>query len=264
MKPSTLKNLSVLIIIDYISIVLFLFITKFIFDKVKIYYQIIQSFTENISNVNNVLQNNASLVNYNDLGSNLDLISSLSNKIILFFIVLFISSLLIYLISQSISWNLILNNFKFKNYKQYIKRFSIISISTLIISILFIFNLLLKLKPFILDFWFKSYFNVQEFTTILITTLFLLLILYFSVILSILVNKYKLKETFAIIKKHFKVFSINFIYFLLNILISSVLFIFIARLNKNSVWLIAFSFLIFLIINNIFKLFLAKNLENLI
>src|SRR3989344_147247 len=261
MKTSLLKNLSILILIDYISVILILLITKFIFDKVKTYYQIIQSFTDKIGSVNTILQNNVSLVNYNDFGSNLDLISNLSNKIILLFIVLFLFSFLICIISQSISWNLILNNFKLKNYKQYLKKSSLISISTILLSIYLIFNLLVKLKPFILDFWFKSLFSNEDFIIILILTLIILLILYLSIILSILVNKYKLKQSFTIIKNNFKQFSMNFIYFLLVFLTSSTLFIFIARLNKDSIWLIALSFLIFLIINNLFKLFLAKTID---
>ncbi len=263
MKYFNLKHLSVAVIINYISLILVLLLTKYIFAKVKIYYQTIQSFTENLNNIGSVLQNNASIANYNDLNSNLSIISQMANNIIFWLIILFSISFLIYIISQSISWNLLITNLKLKNYKTYLKKFIILSIPFGVILFFLTSKTIIRARPFILDFWFKNYFNAKELIIILLLSLLILAIYYIYICLLIWSNKNSIRDSFKLLKKEYKKISKTFVHFLLATFISSTLFIWIARINKNSIIILMISLFVFLIINNVFKVFLTKKIENL-
>ena len=140
---SNFKHLSILTLIDFIALALFFYFTRYVIQTVRDYYQIIQNLTPQIDQFGVVLQQNSSLFDMNALAGNLEVISSMSNKIFLLFLLLALASFLIYNISQSINWNLSLNEFKFKNYKKYLKRFTIISIPSFIILIYLGFKLIL-------------------------------------------------------------------------------------------------------------------------
>ncbi len=251
-----IKQLSTLVLIDFIAIALSYSIVRFLLNQVKNYYQEIQSFTESIDKVGITLQKNSSLLNINELSSNLDIINQMSNYIISLIFLLFVSIFIIYIITQSISWNLIINNFKLTDFKNYLKRFFILSIAVIaIISYLF-FIILSKLKPFILDFWFNSYFNTKEFLIILVFISTIFLIKYLTINLYILINKHNIKISLNKLK------NLKLYYYLPQfisaLIISFLIFIFIVRFNPNSTILIIFSTIIFLIPYNLFKMFLVK------
>ena len=261
MKLQNIKNLSIVVFIDFISVTLFYLITKYFLRLIKGYYEKIQSLTPTINYLGLNLQQNASLLNINELGDNLDLIGTLSNKILILLFLLALISFLIYNISQSINWNLILNEFKLKNYKNYLKRFTLINIPLFLISIYLLFKIITRLRPFILDFWFGNYFDKNGFLIIFLSCLVLLYIVYLVFLIYIYLNKHDLMSSLNIFKREFYKKPINFFIFLIFLFISSVISIFILRINPSSIILSLFSLLIFLSIFNVFRIYLGKKVD---
>lgn len=255
-----LKHLSILTVIDFISFSLIYFITKYILKRVREYYSLIQSFTNQFEQAGMLIQNNASLVDPSQLNSNLEVISQLSNNIIFLLSILLISFFIIFLISRSISLNLILNKFKLKDYKNYLKKFVILSIPIFITITYLIFKIIVKARPFILDFWFENYFNYRSFISIVFLVLILFLVIYILIYLSVLINNNTIKKSLQIFSDNLKKL-IYFIPFTLFLIISALISIFIARLNTKSTILIVISFIIFLSLVNILKIELIKKLS---
>ena len=120
MRNLDFKKLPILVLIDFITFSLFYFFTKYVIRTIREYYQIIQNLTPQIDQFGFVLQQNSSLFDMNALGGNLELISQLSSNILLLLLLLGLVSFLLYNISQSINWNLALNEFKLRNYLNYL------------------------------------------------------------------------------------------------------------------------------------------------
>ncbi len=255
---SNFKHLSILTLIDFIALALFFYFTRYVIQTVRDYYQIIQNLTPQIDQFGVVLQQNSSLFDMNALAGNLEVISSMSNKIFLLFLLLALASFLIYNISQSINWNLSLNEFKFKNYKKYLKRFTIISIPSFIILIYLGFKLIVLLRTFILDFWFENYFNTKEFFIILLLSLISLKIIYLKFELYKLINNHSLKDSIYLLRKKVWKNWIGFGLFLITAFISVLLFILILRINPVSLIAIVIASLTALIIFNIFRIYFAS------
>lgn len=262
MKTFNLKKLSVITLIDFIFVTLFYLLAKNIISKVKVYYELIQSLTTSLDKFNNILQQNASQLDINQLGINVELINQISNKIISWLFGLFIVMFLIYLVSQSVSWNLALNNLKFKNYKAYLWKFTLISIPVFILIIYLGFNLLVKLKPFILDYWFKSIFSTSGFIEICLLFLVILLIKFYTITAYVLINKNSLKNSLTLLVNNLKITKFFFI-LLLIVLLGLISSIKLLKVNPNSLILVSISALLFLMIYNFFKLFLVEKCERI-
>ena len=261
MKNLNIKNLAKLVLIDLISVVFLFVFSRYILSKIKEFYYLIQSLTPKIDSVSLVLQQNTSLFDMNALSNNLDVISKMSNNIILLIILLFVSMFFIYNISQSINWNLVLNNFKFKNYKTYVRKFALINIPILFLLGYIIFQVLVKLKPFILNYWFESVFNAKEFVLISLMLLAVLLVIYSSFYLYSLLNQYTVIKSAKLYFKDYKhLLSFNFVIFLLSLLTPFSIFIILAGINPNSTYIILIALFVSTIIADIFRIYLANKL----
>lgn len=247
------KKLPILVLIDFIVLGLFFYFTKYVIQTVREYYQIIQNLTPEIDKFGFVLQQNTSMLDINDLGENLEIISQMSTKIFLLFILLGLVSFLLYNISQSVSWNLSLNDFKLTNYKKYLKKFTLINIPSFIVLVYLIFNLIVRLRLFILDFWFESYFNLKAFFIILLISLITLILIYLKFELYKLINKHPLKDSLHLLRKRFYKNYLNFGLFLVTVFVCCLLFILIIRINPESVILLIIGVLCSLTIFNIFR-----------
>ncbi len=259
MRNINFKNLSVLVFIDFIALSLFYFFTRYVIQTVRNYYQIIQGLTPQIDQTGLVLQQNSSLFDMNSLGSNLDTISLLSNKIIFLFFLLALFSFLIYNISQSINWNLALNEFKLKNYRSYLKKFTIINIPAFFILTYLVFKIIVRLKDFILKYWFGSFFNTKEFFIIFFLGLIFIIIIYFKFYLYKSINKLSLIDSLYLLKKRFYNEYFNFVLLALTIFLSIFLFIIILRINPESSITGIIASLASLIVFNLFRTYFTNN-----
>lgn len=254
-----IKLLSILVLIDFVALGLFFYFTKYVIQTVREYYQIIQNLTPDIDKYGLVLQQNASLLDMNILGENLSTVSQISNKILFLFLLLVVVSFLLYNISQSVNWNLLLNEFKFRNYKNYLKNFTLINIPGFLILIYLGFKIITRLRSFILDFWFESYFNTREFFVILLLILLSLIIIFIKFEFYKLINKHSLKEALYLVTNKLHKEYWNFVLFLIAIFISVFLFIVLLRINPESVISIVVASLVSLGIFNKFRIYFSKN-----
>ena len=253
-----LKNLLKLVLVDFIALALFYYFTKYVIQTIRDYYQIIQSLTPEIDKFGFVLQQNASLFEMNKLAENLDTVSQISNKILLLFLLLGLVSFLLYNISQSINWNLSLNEFKLKGFKTYLRRFTLISIPGFLILSYLGFKIIVLLRTFILDFWFENYFDTKLFFIILAFSLISLIIIYLKFDLYKLINKHSLKDSLYLLKRIFKEYLV-FGSFLIAVFLSVFLFIIILRINPSSALLTLIGALVSLTMFNIFRIYFANS-----
>ncbi len=252
------KKFPILVLIDFVAFGLFFYFTKYVIQRVREYYQIIQGLTPEIDQFGFVLQQNSSLFDMNALGENLELISQLSSKIILLLFSLGLVSFLLYNFSQSINWNLALNEFKLKNYKNYLKKFTIISIPGFFILSYLFFKIIVKLRVFILDYWFEAFFNTREFFIILLLSLLCLIIIFMEFELYRLINKNSLRDSLGLLQKRiFKRYR-YFIFLIVTAFLSDLIFILILRINPNSILLGAVAALVSLSIFNIYRIYFTN------
>src|SRR3989344_2105239 len=258
MRNLDFKKLPILVLIDFITFSLFYFFTKYVIRTIREYYQIIQNLTPQIDQFGFVLQQNSSLFDMNALGGNLELISQLSSNILLLLLLLGLVSFLLYNISQSINWNLALNEFKLRNYKNYLKKFTIISIPGFLILSYLIFKIIVNLKVFILDYWFEAVFNSMEFLIISLLSLICLIIIIIKFELYRLINKNSLKDSLNLLQKRIFKRYFYFILLIITAFASGLLFIFILKINPNSILLTIFASLVSLSILNVFRIYFAS------
>ncbi len=254
-----IKNLSKLVLVDFIALALFYYFTKYVIQTIRDYYQIIQGLTPEIDKFGFVLQQNASLFEMNKLAENLDTVSQISNKILLLFLLLGLVSFLLYNISQSINWNLSLNEFKLKGFKTYLRRFTLISIPGFLILSYLGFKIIVLLRTFILDFWFENYFNTKMFFIILVFSLISLIIIYLKFDLYKLINKHSFKDSLYLLKRRFLKEYLDFGSFLIAVFLSVFLFIIILRINPSSALLTLIGALVSLTMFNIFRIYFANS-----
>ena len=195
----------------------------------------------------------------NVLGENLNAISMISNKIIFLFFLLGFFSFLLYNISQSINWNLVLNEFKIKNYRNYLKKFTLINIPAFFALVYLAFKIIVKLKTFILNYWFESYFNTKEFFIILFLVLISFIIIYFKFCLYTLINKLSLMDSLRLLKKRFFKRYLDFFLIIITIILACFLFILIIRINPNFTISGVIASLISLVVFNIFRIYFSNN-----
>ena len=262
MKNLNFKKLSVITLIDFVFLSLVYFLARLVISRVREYYALIQNFSVGIDQFGYILQQNASQFNINELGQKLGVINQLSNQIILWLGGLFILIFFIYSISQSLSWNLLLNNFKLNNYKAYLKKFTLLNIPVFILSIYLVFILLINLRPFILDYWFEGRIAVGAFIEILFLFLLVMLIKYYTTTIYIFLNKHSLKNSLILLVNKYYITKF-FLVFVLTILISLYFVVMLLRINSNSITILIISALLFLSIYNFFKLFLVNKLEKI-
>ncbi|MBI2671411.1 hypothetical protein HYX16_00595 [Candidatus Woesearchaeota archaeon] len=261
MKLQNIRNLSRLVLTDFISVTLLYYIIKYSLNKIRNFYNIIQSMGVKVDELSFALQKNASLLDINELSGRLDLISELGNKILLLFLVLFAASFLIYTISQSINWNLVLNNFKLKDYKKYLKKSALINIILFPVYYFLFFKLIVNARVFILNFWFENIFDSNLFLVILLILFLLAALFYLSFLTYILLNNHSLKEALNRLTKVYYQKPVNFLVYLSGLFFSFLVSIFILRINPNSVILTMISFIIFLSGFNLLRVYLARKLE---
>ncbi len=252
------KKLPILVLIDFLALGAFFYFTKYVIETVREYYSIIQNLTPEIDQFGFVLQQNASLLDMSVLGENLELISQLSSKIMLLFLALGLVSFLLYNFSQSVNWNLVLNDFKLKNYKNYLKKFTIINIPGFIILSYLIFKIIVKLREFILSFWFENYINLTDLFILLLLSLICLIILFLKFEFYRLINNNSLKDSVNLLKKRFFKRYFYFLLLIITALVSDLLFIFILKINPNSLVLGVIAALISLSVFNVFRIYFAN------
>jgi ABC-type Fe3+ transport system permease subunit len=127
-----------------------------------------------------------------------------------------------------------LNEFKLKNYKNYLKKFTIINIPGFFVLSYLGFKTIVRLKTFILDYWFQSYFNTKEFLIILLLVLISFLIIYLKFYLYKSINKLSLIDSLRLLKKRFYKEYIHFFLLAATLLISGFVFVIILRINPDS------------------------------
>jgi len=260
MKLPNLKNLAKLVLVDFVLVSLLYYIIKYSLNKIRNFYNLIQEMGVQVDSFGAVLKNNASLADINELAGRLDLISELGNKILLLFLLLFFSSFIIYTISQSVNWNLALNNFKLKDYKNYLKKSALINIPVFIIVYYLLFKLIVNARIFILGYWFENFFDRKIFLSIALFLFLLLVLIYLSFYVYVLLSKYSLRESLMQLTKVYYKKPKNFLVFLAALFISFLLSLFILRISPESAVLTMASFLVFLTGFNLLRIYLANKL----
>lgn len=176
-----------------------------------------------------------------------EVISQLNDSlthIIFYSVLLVIIIYIIYLIIDSIAWNLA-NNKKIKNYKSYFFKFLGISLPVFIILAILGFNLLIYARSFLINYMFEGTVLYSEFFKLFIFFLIITLIFYllFSGAVYINSNKYieSLKKIFKFRK--FYLFPILLIMFIIIFAIIKVGLAISASLQSISIQIIIISML---------------------
>ncbi len=191
MKLLKNKKFYLSILIDFSFLAVLYFFVLFIFKKIRDYAFTVQEFGANLKEIENVVQENISLLDYNMLLGNVEVMNSAIQRIMFFFFIFLAGSFILYCLFQGVQWFVTTNS---KNFKKYLWKFSLVSLFSVSISLYLIWNILLKVKPLFLNY--LEGISVFGLGIKVILLIILILILwYFTSICYVFLGKYNLIQT---------------------------------------------------------------------
>jgi hypothetical protein len=183
------------ILIDFSFLLILYGFIYFIAQKIRGYAFLLQNFGANLSNIESVIQENISMLDYNLLLNNLEVINSVMQKVLFLFFALLAGSFLIYCIFEGYQWSFILK----KKFKKYILKFSLVSLFSFLLSLFLLWNIVIKVRPLLINY----FSNISIFglvTKVVVLSILLFVLGYYTHVCYVLLANNKvidaLKKTF--------------------------------------------------------------------
>lgn len=201
MNFKNIKQFLVFLLIDFIFLFCLSSFVKFMLSKIQNYLISLQSLNLDFSKIEETLMNNASNLNLDLFGSNLEILNQAMQKIFYYSIYALIGIFLLYCVFQAVQWNLVCNKLRFKNFGKYLLKFILVNIPILFILSLIFYGILYNVRGVVFNSWIEETYLENQLSfggsipALIIFSLLFLVILYLAINLYILMNKYKLKES---------------------------------------------------------------------
>lgn len=241
MKLLKNKKFYVSVLIDFSFLLILYGFIFLIAQKIREYAFMLQNF--DLSDIEAIIQENMSMLDYNMVLGNLDVISDVMQKISFMFFILLVGSFILYCLFQGFNWNRIL---KIK-FKKYFWKFSLVSLVSFSLSLLFLWYILFNVRGLMVNY----FSNLPLFGLILkIVFLFILILVlwYYTSVCYVLLKENKIIDS---LKKSFKFKNLRsvFVYFVCFILVMLILVLFLVLNLSNIYWLVVEVFLILFVVN---------------
>lgn len=184
-------------------------------------------------------------------------ISGSLGKLIFYIILFAIVIFLIYVVFESIIWNLVYNG-KFSNFKKYFLKFILLSLIFFIVLIPFLYGLLVTSRSFLISYMFDGIFLQSAFLKLIFLFLILVFLIYLVFSGYTYLNKLKFLQS---VKEIFK-FRKFYLYFVLLIVFLFVFFVIKSGLRiSTSIFSLIIQGLLVSIIFTFYKMFLVEKLK---
>lgn len=137
------------ILIDFSFLLILYGFILLIAKKIRGYAAVLQSFGADLSNIEAVVQENMSMLDYSLILNNLDVVNKVMQKISFYLILLLAGGFVLYSLFQGFQWSFILK----KSFKKYIFRFSIVNLASLSLILLFLWYILFNIRTLMMDYF---------------------------------------------------------------------------------------------------------------
>jgi len=188
-------------------------ISKFFISKVYSVIILMQTLGATLPGYENIDFEQTNLADIESLRTIVSQLNDSLTQLIVYSILLIIIIYVLYLITDSIAWNLAANK-KIKNYKSYFFKFLGISLPAFIILVILAFNLLIYARSFLINYMFEGTVLYSEFFKLFIFFLIITLVFYLLFSGAVYINSNKYIES---LKKIFK-FRKFYLFFILLII----------------------------------------------
>jgi len=253
------QKLLLLSIIDtgFVSLV-YLFIT-YMYKEIKLIFNSVQDFGSQLQGLTNIMQGDMSQADITLLTNNLDLINQTLSKIVFLGVLSIIGLFLFYSVVQSIQWSIVMDNFK--KYWVYLIKFLSVSFGYFIFLIFSCYFLLVKLRNFILNFWFGDFFKPSVFLFMIILIVLLIIVSYIMLLCYVYLGKFSITQASKLVLSHFYKRYKLFLIFLGVIIFNSVFVVFILRLGFVSPVFNIMGLFVVSLIFNWYRIYLVKEIK---
>ncbi len=223
------------------------------FNKVQDYLLGLQSLDLDLQSLEETFLENASNLNLDLLGSNLEIVNQIMQKIMYYSFYTLIGVFLLYCLFQSIQWNLVCNKLKFKKFGRYLLSFILINIPIVLVLIYIFYGISYNLRSVVFSSWITGTYLEEQMgfsgslPLLIILIVLFLIVGYLAINIYILMNKYKLKD--AILKSfsnlkdyklilrfliYFVILSLALSMFVINVILGLILFLSLVQIFRMS------------------------------
>ncbi len=149
MKLLKNKKFYTSILIDFSFLLILYGFMFFIIKKIREYAFMLQNFGADLSNIEAVVQENRSMLDYSLIMNNLEVVNKVMQKISLYLFLLLAGGFVLYCLFQGFQWSYILK----VKFKKYISRFSIVSLASLALILLFLWYILFNIRTLMMNYF---------------------------------------------------------------------------------------------------------------
>ena len=230
MNLKTIKQFLVFLLIDFLFVFCAFTFIKFMLNKVKDYFLNLQTLNLDFESMGESLLQNASNLNLDLLGNNLDIINTVAQKVMFYSLYTLIGIFLLYCISQAVQWNLVFNKLKFKHFGRYLLKFILINIPIFLVLIYIFYGIMYNLRGLVFNSWIENTYLESQFSysgsfpILFVLIILFLAVIYFTINLYILMNKYKFKEALVNSFNNFKNYKLILRYLVYIVILFLVMF----------------------------------------
>jgi len=204
-----LKNFLSLVGIDLVFLFSLYFFFLFIVKKLQTSMMEIQTYTDKIGGMENIMMTNMSNMDFTQLNTLTESMKGLLSTILFYFFIGALGAFVLFCLFQGINWSLAYNFLKnkVKVDKKYVLRFSISSLFIVSLGVFLFYNLLVSARFLFLGQLLNETMNGSDLFKMVSYGILLVLVIYFAFIFYTLLNKYKFNEIFKHILENLKVKS---------------------------------------------------------
>ncbi len=240
--------------IELIFILLFFLLSSFFIGKIYGIIVVMQGIGSLLSGYENV-DNNIELDQAAELSGLVNELNSNLGNLAIYSLLFLLIGFLLYVFLKSLEWNLILNE-KLKNYKDYLKKFTLITLLVILILIPLFYFILVASRQFLLSYLFGGTILKKESIELILLSI----VSVFSVYLGFNGYFYINEERFVIaLKKIFKFKKFKNYFVLLLLFFVSALIIRYGLILSTSVFNIAFLVILVSFIFTWYKFYFIDN-----
>lgn len=256
MKFKNIKHFLVFLLIDFIFVFCLFNFVKFMFKKVQDYFLNLQNFNLDLQGLEETFLENASNLNLDLLGGNLEIVNQIMQKVMYYSVYTLIGIFLLYCLFQAVQWNLVCNKLKFKKFGKYLLSFILINIPIAFILVYIFYGISYNLRGVVFSSWVSNTYLEEQMSfggslpLLIILIVLFLLVEYIGVNIYVFMNKYKLKEAILKSFNNLKNYKLELRFFIYTV----ILFLGLCTMIINLI----FGLVLFLCLIQIFRMSLSK------